>query len=178
MPKTPVFFLISFHETQITEKKRIPFCFVTKYELITFCNFLGERILKAAGVAALAGVGAVAAAPIVLATAGFGSAGKNTLLYIFSFSLILLCSSFFQKNNFWLNSSREQCNLPIHRSKHLNHLKLCQTAKGRVDKKSASIFIFIIKNYEILFNRVKQNLENRQISGVLLHVTKLFGKEK
>ena len=80
MPKNPVFFLISFHETQITEKKIITFCFVTKYELITFCNFLGERILKAAGVAVGSAV---------------GSAGENTLLYIFSFSLILLCSSFF-----------------------------------------------------------------------------------
>ena len=48
-------------------------------------NFLEKRFLKAAGVAVVVGVGAVAAAPLVLTAAGFTSAGKNTLFYFFLF---------------------------------------------------------------------------------------------
>ena len=43
---------------------------------INYINFLGKRFLKAAGIGVAAGVGAVAAAPLVLAAAGFTSAGK------------------------------------------------------------------------------------------------------
>ena len=43
---------------------------------VNYINFLGKRFLKAAGIGVAAGVGAVAAAPLVLAAAGFTSAGK------------------------------------------------------------------------------------------------------
>ena len=48
-----------------------------------FVNFLGKLALKAAGVAVVAGTGAVIAAPIVLGAVGFTSAGKNTLFKMF-----------------------------------------------------------------------------------------------
>ena len=52
------------------------------YQLV---NFLGKLALKAAGVAVVAGTGAVIAAPIVLGAVGFTSAGKNTLFKMFLF---------------------------------------------------------------------------------------------
>ena len=53
---------------------------------INYINFLGKRFLKAAGIEVAAGVGAVAAAPLVLRAVGFTSAGK--------IALILICFSF------------------------------------------------------------------------------------
>lgn len=62
--------------------------------------FLGNNTLKvvgAVGVAAAAGVGAVAAAPLVLTAVGFTSAGKNTL---FSFLLSLLYNPILKRKSF------------------------------------------------------------------------------
>ena len=60
-------------------------------KLYLFMIVLGKRVLKAAGVALVAGAGAVAAAPIALGVVGFTGSGKNTLfenLIFFASSLM------------------------------------------------------------------------------------------